>query len=287
MKFSEFHSQPQVKSGPAGPVRRQRSLALIVASVMALAGATFVLVRHQHRGADRALEATARANAMARKILAAFLAARTPEERAEYVLDGERLLPVMQAYYAGREVEPLAADEFRPPSWQFNAGGQGLVALELPRPRGLSTVAACFKETAPNRWLMDWDLWTQSIEARFRNFVRRAAEGEYTMHVRLTASEPGASSVKLQVADPFNPAESLNVTVTRSDLVGLYTAALPKGRSRTATVQLVWLNDSLTGTLVPGLQRHICWGFRGFDEGSESLPANPAPPADPQLAVLP
>ena len=284
MKLPEVPSPLPVKSGPAVPDRKRERRALVAASVIALAGSILVLVQHQQRGADRALEATARANSMARQILAAFLAARTPEERATFVRDGERLLPVMQAYYAGREVESFSADDFQPPPWEFNTGGTGLVALEFPRSRGLSTVVACFKETSPGQWFIDWDVWIQTVDARFRDFIRRASEGEYPMHVRLTTSEVSASGIKMEIADPFNPSERMKFEITRKDLVEFYSATLPKGQSRTATVELVWLNDSRTGTLLPIIRRHICWGFRGLDE---SLNAPPAAPPTPNLTAVP
>jgi len=288
MKLSEMLPPRTDPSAPAVSVSRKRRLALSVASVIALIASTISIMRQPQGSFDAALEATARAQAMAREILTLFLAAETPEERAAFVIEGDRLLPIMQAYYAGREVDRLTADDFQPPSWQFNQAGTGLIALELPRPRGLSTVAACFKEVEPGRWLMDWDLWAQSLDARFRNFIASAAEGEYTLHVRLTSSDVCDTNVTLEVADPFNASESLTFAVTRPDLVALYTADLPKGRSRTATVQLVWVKESLSGTLQPVLGKHICWGFRGLDECPHPLPARPsASSSAPRPAVLP
>jgi hypothetical protein len=295
MNVTDLFHTPNLPAAAAAPRRRWSMRTLIVCGALLLAagaGITFTLLR---LSSGRAVVEVSReqAQAEARRALSAFLAASTPEQRAEMVIGGDRMLPLMQAYYAGRELDTVAAADFQPASWSFSKDSPDMVALELPRGRALSTVVACMKKT-DGRWLMDWDIWTQTMGGRFREFLIRPAEGEHTLRVRLTSSAVSPDEVKLDVADPFNTGSTLTLETTRPDLTALYLADLPAGTTRTATVQLVWLNDSLTGTLQAVLRRHVCWGFQGLDgvEAAEREPARarkhhpPMPaPADKNLAV--
>jgi hypothetical protein len=265
--------------------------ALAVAAATAL---TFTLL-HLRSAPTDAVVAAEQARVEARRSLAAFLHASTVEQRAGWVIGGDQVLPLMQAYYAGRELVPLSADDFQPASWSFNTDAPDLIALELPRGRALPTVVACMRKGESGRWLMDWDVWTQSLDGGFREFVTRPAEGEHTLRVRLTSAAASPDEVKLEVADPFNTGSTMMLDTTRADLTALYCADLPTGATKTATVQFVWLNDPLTGTLQPVLRRHICWGFQELDgvEAAEREPARarkhhppmPAPTGKADLAV--
>ncbi len=293
-----FHTPaPDVAADPA-PFRKKRRRLLLICGVLAFAaGTVLTLTLPRHSTATGSAMSAEQAREEARRSLAAFLAAPTVEQRAEWVLGGSRLLPLMQAYYAGRETEPLAAGDFQPASWRFNSVSPDMLALELPRGRSLSTVVACMKNAGSGHWMIDWDIWAQSLDGRFRDFVTRPAEGEHTLRVRLTSASASPDEVKLEVADPFTVGSTLTLETTRPDLTALYCADLPAGATRTATVQLVWLNDPLTGTLQPALRRHVCWGFQDLDgvEAAEREPARarkhhpPMPetiPGDPPLLPL-
>ena len=253
---------------PQAPRRKSRRILLIAASVLTLAATgTTAWFSFAGRGdsRDKPGDITAAAARMeARKVLAAFLAASSAENRASHVIAGEKLLPLMQAWYSSHETESLTLDAFQEPGWTFNSPGSGLVALECPRDRGRSPIVACFKRSDSGEWQMDWEIWTQTLDGQFRSFINRPAEGEHTLRARLTRSQSD-NGMKITVADPFDMAQSLEFDITRADLQALYKRDLPEAGGRTATVQLVWLNDPLSGTLSPSLRRHICWGYPGLD----------------------
>ncbi|HWB06908.1 MAG TPA: hypothetical protein VG796_28040 [Verrucomicrobiales bacterium] len=275
MNVAEILHPPDITGSVALP-RKRRWRVACVAGAAIVAAVVLVLVLQHFRSAGTDSSPTPEQDrAAARQVLSDFLAASTAEQRAECVIGGDQLLPLMQAYYAGREVEPLSAGDFQPASWSFDTKDRGLLAFELPRGRSLPTVVACLKKSDTGQWLMDWDVWTQTLDGRFRDFINRPAEGQHTLRVRLTSTAASPDEVKLQVADPFNTASSMTFEVTRADLTALYCADLPAGVTRTATVQLVWLNDSLTGTLQPVLRRHVCWGFQDLD-GVEAAEREPA-----------
>jgi len=266
---------------PPPPRRKLRRVLLAGLSVLTLAAAGVAA----HFGglfspAQSAGVAVDASREDARIVLAAFLAAQTPAERAARVIDGDKLLPFMEAWYAAREGEKFSADAFAPPDWSFS--DSLLTALEMPRGRGLPPVVACFKRNGEGQWLMDWEIWAQSLDGLFRRFIYKPAEGEHTLRARLARSGSG-DSMTVTVSDPFDAQQSIAFDITRPDLKALYERDLPESGTRTATVQLVWLNDSLTGTLQPSLRRHVCWGYPGLD-GKEpeeviiNMPSKHRPP---------
>jgi hypothetical protein len=275
MSVADCTLPSEAVSCPPAPAPRRRRLLLHAAGVAAAGLALLLALPRPHEVSPDATSSAELIREEARRGLSAFLAASTPEQRAECVVDGERLLPLMEAYYAGREVDPLAAGDFQPASWSFNTESPDRTALELPRGRSLPAVMACMKKAGSGRWLVDWEIWTQSLDGRFREFLTRPSEGASTLRVRLTAASVSQEQVKLEVSDPFTTGSSLALETPRADLVALFSADLPEGTTRTATVQLVWLNDSLSGTLRPVLRRHICWGFQGLD-GIEAIEREPA-----------
>jgi hypothetical protein len=278
MNAADLFHPPGAVAGPATPRRPKRLRLLIACGALVFAAGTALtllwprLTKPSQADAGLTME---QARVEARRTLVSFLSATTVEQRAQWVIGGQEALPLMQAYYAGREVETLAAEGFQPVSWDFSQEAPDRVAFELARGRSLSTAVACLKKDGSGRWLMDWEIWTQSLDGRFRDFIARPAEGEHTLRVRLTSLAGSEEGVKLEVADPFNAGNRLTFDVIRPDLTALYLADLPAGVCRTATVQLVWLNDGLTGTLQAALRRHICWGFQNID-GVEAAEREPA-----------
>ena len=281
----------------APPRRKWRRLLIAGLTVLTLAALGIVARFSQPSTGQQGADNPALARQEARAALAAFLAAATTEDRATRVMDGDKLLPLMQAHYTAREATTLSADDFRDPSWTFSAPAPGLIALECPRDRGLPPVVACFKKCDGGPWLLDWEIWTQSLAGEFRNFIHKPSEGEHTLRARLTRTGSG-EDMTITVADPFDTAQTINFDRLRPDLRLLYERDLPAAGTRTATIQLVWLNDSLTGTLTPALRRHLCWGFPGLD-GQEPAPVEvnlpsrhrpppgiPAVPQTPPPAVL-
>ncbi len=276
-------NQPNSHPAPPAVPKSRRKLHRIWCTgfaVLGLAGAG--LVAHYSgmlAGPVSSAGTAAQAREDARLALAAFLGSRTPAERAARVIDGDKLLPFMEAWYAAHEDDQLSADRFVAPDWSFEDAS--LTALELPRGRGLPPVVACFKQ-AGGKWLLDWEIWAQSLDGLFRRFIYKPAEGEHTLRARLARSGSG-DDMTLTVTDPFDSRQSIALDITRPDLRALYARDLPVTGNRTATVQLVWLNDSLTGTLQPSLRRHLCWGFPGLD-GKEAdhvevnLPSKHRPP---------
>ena len=252
-------------SAPVPPRAKSRRLLLTALSIVTLAaGGTAAWYGFSHRAGSSESAAADTARDEARETLAAFLGASSAESRSAHVLSGETLLPLMQAWYAAHETEPLTVDAFRTPEWNFDAPSSDLIALECPRDRGRSPVVACFKKTAEGDWKLDWEIWTQSLDGEFRNFINKPREGEHTLRARLARNKTGGG-MKVTVADPFDASQSMEFDITRKDLVALYSRDLPEVGFRTATVQLVWLNDALTGTLTPSLRRHVCWGYPGLD----------------------
>ncbi len=279
----------QPAAEPTAPVRpRWQRIALASGIAAALGLAAVSLPRGWFTGsstvnaADEALQA-------ARQTLTSFLASERPEDRAAWVNNGNSLLPLMQAYYAGREVEDLKADAFQPVDWKFEGENTSLLALELHRERGLPPVIACFRASGNGQWLMDWDVWTQSSDGQLRDFIQRPVEGEHTMRVRLTSSAGMDDSMRVEVTDALGGSGKISFDIQRPDLAALYSRDLPVGRTRTATVQLVWLNDGLTGTLQPALRRHVCWGFDGLDGVVPPAPEIPsrAPQRPPRPTTEP
>ena len=255
--------QPAAAS-PTAPHGRKRRRALPVLVTAAVIAASLIVWSHRSNpGATDS--AAARDREEAGRTLAAFLAAGNAEERAGMVIGGSEMLPVMQAYYAGRELDPVPAGAFQPAEWSFDLRSSDLVALQLPRERGLTPVVACFRKDTAGQWLLDWDVWRQSMDGQFRDFMLHPAEGQHTMRVRLTHAPSSDGALSLEVSDPFSVETTLSLNITREDLAALYARDLPEGASRTATVQLVWLNDSLTGTLQAVLRRHVCWGYAELD----------------------
>lgn len=258
---------PNTLESPAPQPPRRKPLRLIVTAVSALTLAAVGTVAHfgfQGRDAGAVTASGAVARQEARQALSAFLAAPSAETRSNHVIAGDKLLPLMQAWYASHEMEALSVEAFQDPGWIFSSPSADLVALEYPRDRGRSPVVACFKKSDTGAWLMDWEIWTQSLDGQFRNFINRPAEGEQTLRARLARNHSG-TGMKITVADPFDAAQVMEFDISRTDLLALYKRDLPETGSRTATVQLVWLNDSLTGTLTPSLRRHVCWGYPGLD----------------------
>src|SRR5204862_6749314 len=127
-----------------------------------------------------------------------------------------------------------------------------------------SPIVACFKRSDAVDWRLGWEIWPQTPDYQSRNSPNRPAEGEHSRRARL-ARHCSGTGMKVSVTDPFDTAQTMECDISRPELLALYNRDLPETGTRTATVQLVWLNDSLTGTLTPALRRHVCWGYPGLD----------------------
>jgi hypothetical protein len=267
---------------PDSPRRKSRRfLSVAVAGVVLAVLGTMAYLGFRSDSTETGPSASA-SRQQAKEALAAFLSATSPEGRAAHVISGDRLLPLMQAWYASHENESLSAEAFQEPGWTFSNPSESLFALECRRGRGLPPVVACFTKSDTGVWLLDWEIWTQTLDSQFRKFINRPAEGEHILRARLARSNSGPE-MSLTLTDPFDVDQTLSFDITRPDLLALYNRDLPEAGSRTATVQLVWLNNPLTGTLTPDLRRHVCWGFPGLD-GKEpemieiNLPSKHRPP---------
>lgn len=253
---------PETIPPQAPPPRKSRRFFLTGISALVVAAAGLVAHYGGYYTGPVLSRTAAETREDARLALAGFLASQTPAERAARVINGDKLLPFLEAWYAARETESMSADQFTTPGWSFD--DTTLTALELPRGRGLPPVVACFKRDDAGQWLLDWEIWAQSLDGLFRRFIYKPAEGEQTLRARLARSGTG-ENLTLTVSDPFDARQSIAFDINRPDLKALYERDLPDSGTRTATVQLVWLNDSLTGTLQPSLRRHLCWGYPGLD----------------------
>ncbi len=281
---------------PCAPVRKssRRSRALITAIVVAgLAVGGLWSLKESSHGTDSATVADTTGREV-REALSGFLAAATAEERVAFITGEASALPILQSYYAVRETEKFTAAAFRSVEWSFNPTGEKLAALTLGRDRGMSSVVACFRREKDGKWRMDWDVWQQTVSGEFRDFMAHPQEGEYTLRVRLANMGEKEGAISLEVSDPFDPQPSLQFSITREDLRAILLRDLPQGHTRTATVQLVWLNEGSTGTLQSHFRRHICWGYAGLDgKPAAELPHPraghyrklPARPAEEPLAA--
>ena len=279
----------QPVAAPAAPVRRSWQRIAIASGIAAALGVATLFLPGMPFTGNKTVNARDEALQGARQTLASFLASERPEDRAAWVTNGNSLLPLMQAYYAGREAEELKAEAFQPVDWKFDGENTSVLALELQRERGLPPVIACFRSSENGQWLMDWDVWTQSSDGQLRDFIQHPAEGERTLRVRLTSSARMDDCMKVEVTDAFGGSGKISFDIQRPDLAALYSRDLPAGKTRTATVQLVWLNDGLTGTLQPTLRRHVCWGFDGLDGVVPPAPEIPsrAPQRPPRPTTEP
>ncbi len=216
----------------------------------------------------------------ARETLHTFLCATTAADRSACVMDAERLQPVMQAYYAGTDPEPISIADFQPLDWRFESGNK-VTVLKAERTRGLPPIIACVKNCS-GRWLLDWEMWQQTEDGTFHETTSQRKEGEKILRVRMTRMSPPGSPLVLVLADPFEN-HTMTLPVNQPDLVSLYDAGLPSG-SRHATIRFAWLNDARTGTVEPQIRQHICWGFDKLDDVQQQAPATvpqivPAPAA--------
>ena len=279
----------QPAAAPTAPVRPRWKRLALASGIAAALGVVALFLPGELFTGKQTVNARDEALRGARVTLASFLASERPEDRAAWVSNGSSLLPFMQAYYAGRELEDLKADAFQPVDWKFDGENTSLLALELQRERGLPPVIACFRASENGQWRMDWDVWTQSSDGQLRDFIQHPAEGERTLRVRLTSSAGMDDSLKVEVTDAFGGSGKMTFDIQRPDLAALYSRDLPAGKTRTATVQLVWLNDGLTGTLQPALRRHVCWGFDGLDGVVPPAPEIPsrAPQRPPRPTTEP
>lgn len=263
MKDLQNQEAPEQNPDVAG-CRKGRRILIAYSAVLGLATAGVAVWRGMN-GRNPMDSATVAVEDQARAALAAFLKADNPAARVRWVLTGESVLPQMEAYHAGRESEVYDPAAFQQVEAPVGLGARGVVVFELPRGRGLTPVVACMSRNASGQWCVDWDLWRQSAEGQFRDFVFRPVEGEQTLRVKLTNLGLTGGGVKISVEDPFDTAPPIVFEVTRPDLAAVFLRDLPAGSVRTATLQLVWLNDGLTGTLQSQIRRHVCWGFHGLD----------------------
>jgi len=224
----------------------------------------------------------------AQPVVAAFLSASTTEARAALIRDSARLRPVLEAYYQNREAEPINAADFQPAPWRIHGPNGAVAILQAQRPRSLPAIIACVAQEN-GHWLLDWETFIQTADGRLGQFIDQPGGSLQTFRVRATRTSAKDQPVVLSLADPFGD-RALTLPVTRPDLVAILKAGLPAGQTRTATVELGWMNDTFTGGLLPRVTRHICWGFQGLD----GQPAVPAPAASkapdtraPVLAATP
>ena len=209
----------------------------------------------------------------AQPVVAAFLSASTTEARAALIKDSARLRPVMEGYYQNREVEPINAADFQPAPWRINGPNGAVAVLHAPRSRSLPAIIACVSQEN-GQWLLDWETFIQTADGNLGQFIDQAGGGLQTFRVRATRTSAKDQPVVLSLADPFGD-RALTLPVTRPDLVAILEAGLPAGQTRTATIEVGWISDTVTGGLVPRVTRHVCWGFQGLD----GQPAVPAPAA--------
>jgi len=230
-------------------------------------------------------EATARQEAAG--VLSAFLAAATDEARAALILDAARLRPALTAYYRGREAEPLQASDFRPAPWHLTGTMGPVGILEAGRTRSLPPVVACVVQQN-GRWLLDWEIFVQSGDGLLGCFIDQPVEGLHAFRVNATRTSAAGQPLVLSLEDPFTR-RTLTLPVERPDLVALFKADLPSGKSRPATVELGWMNHTTTGSREPRLARHLCWGYQGLNgtpsQNAAILAKTPDPAATIQTAV--
>lgn len=263
MKAPQKQEAPEQNPDVAGR-RKGRRILIACSAVLGLATAGAAVWRGMD-GRNLMDSATVAVEDQARAALAAFLKADNPAAKVRWVLSGESVLPQVEAYYAGRESEVYDPAAFQQVEAPAGLGARGVVVFELPRGRGLTPVVACMSRNASGQWCVDWDLWRQSAEGQFRDFVARPAEGEHTLRLKMTNQGAIEGGFKVSVEDPFDAAPPMVFDVTRPDLAAVFSRDLPPGSVKIATLQLVWLNDGLTGTLQSQIRRHVCWGFHGLD----------------------
>lgn len=285
-QYRKHQVNPQTEIPPT-PRRGRRILPWLLASVVFAGGG--LLLRNQSgnapSGADQVSPEgiTGPDYAAAQKTIAAFLAATTDAGRASLVIGGPAHLPAMEAYYRGREAEPLQASSFQPAPWQLADTIGPVAVLHAVRDRGLPPVVACVMQV-DGRWLLDWEIWTQSASGKLGGFIDFPAEGLTTLRVAMTRQTPDGAPLALTLRDPFDSRE-LTLSVTDAGLAEQICRDLPERGTLPATVTVAWLNDSTTGGLEPRLRNLECWGFIGLSDPLRTLlrirPGKGAPVAPP------
>lgn len=117
--------------------------------------------------------------------LASFMRAETIEEKAEFVRQPERVLPLMEDYYKDNEFEPeedLDLLVFNPVTLQQRAFW--VTSLESSRDeRGL--IPVLIEQTEDNELLIDWETFVGHSEYDWEELVETRPEGIFRCRVRI------------------------------------------------------------------------------------------------------
>lgn len=192
-------------------------------------------------------------------MLEAFLTAPDVDAKSAWVLDRDRVRPLMEAAYASGQ---LPEDQLR-------------FGVPLTLEPGVSAVPAKVSVSPPflmhlmvreenGEPKLDWETYEQEISRKFITFAAKPGQpgGEFRLVLERTHDFSGApgESVAVRVAAPGSPALAQPVVV-RPDLAPALTSALPWDRRRRALVRLDW--DTPPGGASPRLMLRevVRWEF--------------------------
>lgn len=175
----------------------------IVCFVLAMAGVGTWFALQSRRPADEGVmkedktiveDPTANFEA-AKKVLTAFLSAKTPEEKAAYVRNGDKLLRKMRAYYA---------TQAQPPRKVLN-WSQDIREVALPKPdspRETVDFITVRAELEDHRWRMfaleivpggepklDWEHHAQYSDMPWETFLKTASDSPCAFRVTVTEDD--------------------------------------------------------------------------------------------------
>ena len=117
----------------------------------------------------------------------AFLRATTVEEKARFIRQPERVLPLMEKYYEKNELKPLELE--RAPS--FSPATLDLSAFWIAQASivGEEDVAVLIEQTEDNELLIDWETFVSYQEHSWDEMIEKRPEGRYEFRLRATFAD--------------------------------------------------------------------------------------------------
>ncbi len=208
--------------------------------------------------------------------IADFFAASSIVEKAGSVVDRERVLPLMEAYYATHPQEEFEEADFMPIRTfpRFVEAGMSVFALiprrETDRPTGDpyedAEALLYIVVGADGRPLLDWETYIQTKDKSVFDYTERPREGTGTFRLSLseiTAVALESDAMILDAADPAVRSRPFEVVVPDGAVADAIRAGLAGlERDRFATVALRWA-ESESGAGRVEVSELITWGFEG------------------------
>lgn len=223
-----------------------RTIFLTMAGAVVAAGLYWALKLRENRIAAQRMAALPRpvdtsgatAGPRVLAMMKAFLAAPDAEAKSAFVLDAERVLPLMKtAYEAGRLQESDITFGVPQPV------GGGVLALPLKAPGPPELLLHVLVRDLPAGPRLDWETYEQELNQRFLRFVEKPGSAGADFRVILERSHPfdGArpGEEAVRIATPGGSLYNRPVTLG-SGAAAPVTAGLPWDKRRRALVRLEW-----------------------------------------------